>query len=219
MISLSARLSVNRVLIEVADTGSGMSPDVQRQIFEPFFTTKGERGTGLGLAMVFGIIRRHGGEINVTSEPGRGTTFHLSLPAGVSEKPAAPTTPTTSAARSLRVLVVDDEAKLAALAAGMLRRDGHQATETGSGLEALERLRAEPFDLVISDLSMGDGMSGWELASETVQLIPGLPIVLATGWGAAIDEQEARERGVQAVLAKPFRISDLRAVVARVVPA
>jgi signal transduction histidine kinase len=150
-ITLSARLSANRMLIEVADTGSGMSPEVQRQIFEPFFTTKGERGTGLGLAMVFGIVRRHGGEIDVTSESGRGTTFHLSLPAGVAEKPAAPTPPKTCAARSLRVLVVDDEAKLAALAAGMLRHDGHHAIETGSGLEALERLRAEPFDLLISD--------------------------------------------------------------------
>lgn len=108
---------------------------------------------------------------------------------------------------------------LAALAAGMLRRDGHQATETSSGQEALERLRAERFDLMITDLSMGEGMNGWELASATDRLVPGLPIVLATGWGAAIDEQEARNRGVQAVLAKPFRLADLREVVARVIPA
>jgi CheY-like chemotaxis protein len=218
-IELLARRSADQVLIEVSDTGTGMSSEVRQRIFEPFFTTKGERGTGLGLAMVFGIVRRHNGTIDVESEPGHGTTFRLSLPAGEAEEASTPTGAEEQTGRSLRVLVVDDEARLAALAAGMLRRDGHQATETSSGQEALERLRAEPFDLVITDLSMGEGMNGWELASETDRLVPGLPIVLATGWGAAIDEQEARNRGVQAVLAKPFRISDLREVVARVVPA
>lgn len=217
-IALSARRSDDQVVVEVADTGSGMTPEVRSRIFEPFFSTKGERGTGLGLAMVFSIVRWHGGQIDVTTEPGRGTTFRLNLLASEATGAAAPATGEERPARSLRILVVDDETRLAALAAGMLRRDGHQATETGSGREALDRLRTEPFDLVISDLSMGDGMNGWELAAATEQLVPGLPVVLATGWGAAIDEEEARGRGVRAVLAKPFRISDLRDVVARVVP-
>jgi CheY-like chemotaxis protein len=99
----------------------------------------------------------------------------------------------------------------------MLRRDGHQATETFSGDEALQRLRAESFDLVISDLSMGEGMNGWELAAALDQVAPGLPVVLATGWGAAIDEDDARRRGVMAVLAKPFRMAELRDAVARAI--
>jgi signal transduction histidine kinase/HAMP domain-containing protein len=218
-IALSARRSADRVLLSVADTGDGMSPEVRRQIFEPFFTTKGDQGTGLGLAMVFGIVRHHGGQIDVTSEPGRGTTIRLSLPVGMAEESDVPAAANERPARALRILIVDDEARLAALAAGMLRRDGHQTTEASSGQEALERLHSEPFDLVISDLSMGDGMNGWELAAATDQLVPGLPIVLATGWGAAIDEAEARSRGISAVLAKPFRIADLREVVARVIPA
>jgi signal transduction histidine kinase len=217
-ITLTARQATDHVSIDVADTGDGMSPEVQRQIFEPFFTTKGERGTGLGLAMVFGIVRHHSGQIDVTSAPGQGTTFHLRLPVGEIESLDLPVVTDQHLSRGLRVLVVDDEARLTALAAGMLRRDGHRATEASSGEEALERLHAELFDLVISDLSMGDGMSGWELAAAVEKMVPGLPIVLATGWGAAIDEEEARGRGVRAVLAKPFRMADLREVVARVVP-
>jgi CheY-like chemotaxis protein len=196
-----------------------MSPEVQRRIFEPFFTTKGEHGTGLGLAMVFGIVRQHGGEIEVTSVPGQGTTFSLSLPASEPEQGEAHVSVECRTARVLRVLVVDDEQRLAALAAGMLRRDGHFAAEAASGQAALERLGSEAFDLVISDLSMGEGLNGWELADAVAQLRPGLPVVLATGWGAGIDVAEARGRGVQAVLAKPFRIADLRQVIARVIDA
>jgi CheY-like chemotaxis protein len=197
-----------------------MSPEVQQHIFEPFFTTKGEQGTGLGLAMVFGIVRRHGGEIEVTSVPGEGTTFSLILPASEPEQGEAQVSvESRAAARALRVLVVDDEQRLAALAAGMLRRDGHHAAEAGSGQAALDRLRSEAFDLVISDLSMGEGLNGWELADAVAQLVPGLPVVLATGWGAGIDDAEARGRGIHAVLAKPFRIADLRKVIARVIDA
>jgi signal transduction histidine kinase/ActR/RegA family two-component response regulator/HAMP domain-containing protein len=214
-ILLRAHAEASTVVIEVQDTGVGMTPDVRRRIFEPFFTTKGEQGTGLGLAMVFGIIRHHAGQIDVTSSPGQGTTIRLTLPAGTPVAGSPAGGGDEQPARSLRVLVVDDEPRLTALAAGMLRRDGHQATEAFSADEALQRLRAEPFDLVISDLSMGDGMNGWELAATMDQVAPGLPVVLATGWGAAIDEADARSRGVAAVLAKPFRIAELRDAVAR----
>jgi PAS domain S-box-containing protein len=214
-VTLAARAEGESVVLDVRDSGTGMTPEIRRRIFEPFFTTKGENGTGLGLAMVFGIVRHHHGRIDVTTAPGQGTTMQLTLPAGSPAEIAPAADDPEQQSRSLRVLVVDDEARLAALAAGMLRRDGHQTTEACSGQEAIERLRAQPFDLVISDLSMGDGMNGWELAAETGRMSPGLPVVLATGWGAAIDEEEANRRGVRAVLAKPYRIAELRETVAR----
>jgi PAS domain S-box-containing protein len=214
-IDISAFAEADTVVIEVQDSGVGMSPEIRRRIFEPFFTTKGEHGTGLGLAMVFGIIRQHAGQIDVTSSPGQGTTVRLALPAGSLPRSDSARDTDGHPARSLRVLVVDDEARLTALAAGMLRRDGHQTAEACSGLEALQRLRAESFDLVISDLSMGEGMNGWELAASLDEVAPGLPVVLATGWGAAIDEADARSRGISAVLAKPFRMAELRDAVAR----
>lgn len=215
-IRLSARRSGSRVLIDVADTGLGMLPETRQRIFEPFFTTKGEQGTGLGLAMVFGIVRRHHGHIEVTSELGQGTTMHIWLPIAVPTAEDGQDASQTPLLRSLRVLVVDDEARLAMLAAAMLRRDGHEVTEAHSGEAALACMRAQPFDMVISDLSMGDGMNGWDLAAAAAREAPGIPVVLATGWGAAIDEADARQRGVCAVLAKPFRITDLRDVMARV---
>jgi CheY-like chemotaxis protein len=215
-IAISARQADDRVLIDVTDTGVGMTAEVRQRIFEPFFTTKGETGTGLGLSMVFGIVQRHGGQIDVDSEPGRGTTVHLSFPAAPEDADRVSTGRAERLAQTLRILVVDDEPRLAMLAAGMVRRDGHDVTTTGSGEEALAHLAAEPFDLVLTDLSMGDGMNGWDLATAIGRIRPGLPVVLATGWGAGIDEADARMRGIYAVLAKPYRMADIRAVLAQV---
>jgi PAS domain S-box-containing protein len=214
-IVLSARRDGGRVRIDIADSGVGMTSDVRQRIFEPFFTTKGERGMGLGLAMVFGIVQRHGGQIDVTTTVGQGTIVHLSFPSGQAGAAGSSGDAGEQSTRQLRILVVDDEPKLAALAAGMTRRDGHQATTVYSGEEALEHLAAAPFDLVLTDLSMGDGMNGWDLAAAIGHISPGLPVVLTTGWGAAIDEEEARARGVQAVVAKPYHIAEIREVVTR----
>jgi signal transduction histidine kinase/ActR/RegA family two-component response regulator/HAMP domain-containing protein len=218
-ILLSAREADGQVVLEVTDSGQGMTGDVQRRIFEPFFTTKGANGTGLGLAMVFGIVRRHNGAVDVTSVPGEGTSIRLTMPGGTVEQRSAPAAVDAPASRCLRILVVDDEVRLAALAASMLRRDGHEVAEANDGASALARLHAEPFDLVITDLSMGDGMNGWELAAAVDAAAPSIPVILVTGWGAAIDEAEARQRRVRAVLPKPFRIADLRDVISRVMDA
>jgi CheY-like chemotaxis protein/anti-sigma regulatory factor (Ser/Thr protein kinase) len=213
-ITLAARQAGARALIEVADTGEGMPPEVQARIFEPFFTTKGERGTGLGLAMVFGIVQRHDGQIDVDSRPGRGTTIRLSFPIRALDR-AGRREPEHGVGRALRVLVVDDETQLARLLAGMLQRDGHEVVIASSGPEALQRLRADRFGLVISDLSMGEGMNGWDLAEAIYRQDPDLPIVLATGWGASIDDEEARRRHVRVVVSKPFTIAAVRAAVAQ----
>ena len=215
-IRLSARRLGARVEVAVADDGVGMPPAVRARLFEPFFTTKAERGTGLGLAQVHTIVQAHGGTAAVTSEEGTGTTIRLLLPAA--------DVPTPSAAHAgdpagpggkLRVLVVDDEARLVRMAAAMLRGRGH-AVETATSAEAaLGLLGAVSFDAVVSDLSLGDGMNGWELASTVRGRWPDVRVVLATGWGAGIDPVAARARGVAAVVAKPYAVGDLqRALVA-----
>jgi PAS domain S-box-containing protein len=207
-------------LIEVRDTGTGIPRELQSRIFDPFFTTKGERGTGLGLPQVVAIVERHAGRIDVESMPGRGTTFRLRFPivappvADVAEAAAEKSNGVST--RSIRVLVVEDEEQLAKMAALVLTQRGHHVVVATSGEEALERLREEPFELVISDLGLGTGKNGWDVAAAVRKNYPSTRFVLVTGWGAGIDPHEAREKGVEEVIAKPYRIADLRQIADRV---
>ena len=204
--------------VEIADDGIGMTPEVQSKIFEPFFTTKGDKGTGLGLATVFGVVERLGGQVRVHSAPGQGTRFRLTLPASnvpIEVLPAAANaTPRAAAQRQLRILAVDDEPALTKAVVRLLRPIGHLVTTANSGEEALEQLAAQPFDVVLSDVGMGAGMSGWDLAERVRASWPDVRFVLATGWGAGIDPAEAREKGVAAVLAKPYDFTELEDVLA-----
>jgi signal transduction histidine kinase/CheY-like chemotaxis protein len=212
-IRLVARDEAPSVVLEVIDDGVGMSAEVQARVFEPFFTTKGERGTGLGLAMVFGIVERHGGQIAVQSAPGRGTTVRLTLPAAGATASEAPAPPSPRAGPR-RILAVDDEPAITRMVAAMLEPDGHTVVTASSGEEALARLAAEPFDVVLSDIGMGAGMNGWDLAARVHASHPGIAFALATGWGAQIEPAEAEAAGVAAVIAKPYRLDDLRRLVA-----
>jgi PAS domain S-box-containing protein len=215
VIRLGARRRGGGVEVEVSDSGVGMSPDVQRRIFEPFFTTKGDRGTGVGLSMVFAIVQRYGGRIDVQSAPGRGTTFWLRFPARVATEAAPPAVEVSQpAVKPLRVLAVDDEPGLGRIVELMLAREGHRVEVVQSGESAVACLEQGEFDLVISDIGMGAGMNGWELAAIVRQRWPEVRFLLATGWGAAIDPAEARQRGVEAVIAKPYRLADLRKAIA-----
>jgi len=215
-IELVARAHADRVVAEVRDSGVGMPPETREKIFEPFFTTKGEHGLGLGLSMVFGVVGRHCGTVEVDSAPGRGTTFRLSFPAAPGEVENAETLEGLAPARSLRILAVDDEPDIANMVSLMLQPFGHQLAVANSGEEALEKLGQEPFDLVISDVGMGARMNGWELAERVRASFPGVRLVLATGWGAEIDHEDAAARGIDAVVSKPFRIADLQRVVAAI---
>jgi PAS domain S-box-containing protein len=216
-IRLAARREGETVVVEVADNGVGMPPEVQARVFEPFFTTKGEKGTGLGLAMVFAIARQHAGDAAVSSEPGRGATFRLTLPAALGaptwrrEAEPPPTRPEQVA--GLRILAVDDQQALAQMVADMLEPSGHRVTTCTSGEEALARLAEERFDVVVSDVGMGSGMNGFELAERIRARAPGTRIVLATGWGSVIEGEEAEQHGVDAVVAKPYRLAELRRAV------
>lgn len=215
-IHLRARRQGKAIAVEVADSGVGMLPDVQAHVFEPFYTTKGDRGTGLGLAVVFGIVERHGGQVVVESAPGHGTTMRLLLPAARASVDPAPPIPAAPPrpSRALHVLAVDDEPHLARLLARMLKQEGHAADVAASGEAALQRLEAETFDAVFSDVAMGTGINGWELAQRVQARWPALPFVLVTGWGAGIDPADARGKGVSAVLSKPYTLRDVRRVLA-----
>ena len=206
-----------RAIVEVIDSGMGMSAEVQARVFEPFFTTKGEGGTGLGLAMVFGIVEQHAGQISVRSAPGEGTTFRISLPL-VEEAVIADPGPIPAigvyAVPRLRVLAVDDEPAMTKAVVRMLRPGGHTVNVAASAEEALDQLAVKTFDVVVSDMGMGAGMNGWELAAEVKRRWPEVRFILATGWGAAIELSDARARGVQAVLAKPYLPAALNAALA-----
>jgi signal transduction histidine kinase/ActR/RegA family two-component response regulator len=202
------------VQVIVADDGVGMSPEVQTRVFEPFFTTKGDRGSGLGLSLVYTTVERHHGRISIDSAPGRGTAFRIVFPSAGGAPPLLPATHRATPPRRLRILAVDDDPALASMLALMLQSDGHEVLVASSGEEALRALSEHPVDIVLSDLGLGAGMNGWELADEARQRFPSVRIALATGWGAEIDEAEARRRGVDAILPKPYRLADLRTVLA-----
>lgn len=177
-----------QVQFHVSDTGGGMPPEIMEQVFRPFFSTKGADNSGLGLAVIQGIILRHGGTIAVDSLPGKGTTFTITLPAQLPE--AAPTTqpePQVGAGGGRRLLVVDDVPEIADYVTAIAQRLGHEATATYSGAEALEKLGTEHFDLLITDYGM-EGIAGPELAERAHALSPDIKLVLMTGWDVTLEE-------------------------------
>ncbi len=215
-LTLSTRADEQSVIVEVIDTGVGMYPEVRSRIFDPFFTTKGKAGLGLGLAVSFGIIRRHGGNIEVASEYGSGTDFRITLPlATIAE--SGPTVESLdpepasflvgdvpqSTNATPRLLVVDDEDFVRDLLKEILEAEDCEVQLAASGNEALAMVREFQFDAVCTDVGM-PGMSGWELAREIRHLDTRIPIAVITGWGEAVGSNEQKAAGVDWVIAKPF---------------
>lgn len=211
-----------QVVLEVKDSGQGMSAEVRARIFDPFFTTKGVRGVGLGLSVAYGIVQRHSGRIEVDSEPGVGTTMRVRLPAsgrpsGESHRPApAAIQKGMRAGVTLAVLVIDDEPSVRSLLGDLLRSAGHEVTQVASGKEGIAWLEAGgQCDIVLTDLGMPD-VSGWEVASELRSWEKAPPVVLVTGWGIQLDDQLLVESGVKGVIAKPFTVEEVLDTVERV---
>ena len=215
-ITLRAYRRRTDVVVEVADTGTGMPEEVRRRCLEPFFTTKGTQGTGLGLAIVHGMVRRHGGHVEVDSVVGQGTTVRLRLPAASGDAEEMDDAPARQPA--LRALVVDDDAAVRAVTEAYLAIDGHQVETATDGSSALERLRRQRYDVLITDRAMPGGMAGDQLAAEAKRLHPALPVILLTGVGDVLDTQ-GRPWGVDLVLSKPTTRALLRDALTRVVTA
>jgi CheY-like chemotaxis protein/anti-sigma regulatory factor (Ser/Thr protein kinase) len=213
-ITLRSSAEHEQAVFEVSDTGSGMNEEVRNRCMEPFFSTKGGRGTGLGLSMVFGIVKRHEGSVEIESAPGRGTTFRIKFPTMV----GATGTADEEAGRmdrSLRVLVVDDEAVTRGVLASYLVADGHTVVTANDAEEAMSFIAFREFDLLITDHAM-PGMNGVQLAATVRRMRAGHPVILVTGFAAGnpgIDEQPG---GVDLVMRKPVPRRDLRRALATV---
>jgi CheY-like chemotaxis protein len=201
------------VVVEVADTGTGMPPEVRARIFDPFFTTKGEQGTGLGLAVSMGIIQSHGGQIEVESQLGVGTRFTIRLPVRAAEQAARRKAPRNVQITPGHILFVESEAMVRDATMRVLTRWGHKVAQASGGVEALQLFAPDTFDVVISDLGMPD-MNGWDLLGQVKQRDPRVPTILITGWGRQQSDDEAHARGVDYIIEKPFDQDDLREVLA-----
>ncbi len=210
-ITVRSRQEGERVLIEVADTGKGMPEEVRRRCFEPFFSTKGEAGTGLGLAMVFGILNRHEAVIDVESEPGRGTTFRLEF-AVLDRIEHDPATSRIERLPSIRILVVDNDDVASDIMCKYLRSDGHQVDSVSSGQSALDRLEDNDIELLITDYGM-PGMNGAQLAEAALALNDELPVVLMSGFGLDFRDNPDLFRGI---LRKPIQQRELRKILTEI---
>ncbi|HEX4648792.1 MAG TPA: CHASE3 domain-containing protein [Steroidobacteraceae bacterium] len=200
--------------IEVGDTGVGMTEAVRNRCLEPFFTTKGERGTGLGLAMVYGMVQRHSADLDIESEVGRGTTVRLYFPPASLQEARQPTAP-VRAPRPLRVLLVDDDPMLLRSLSDVLAADGHAVTTADGGQSGINeffgaRKRGEPFEAVITDLGMPN-VDGRTVAAAIKPTAPDTPVILLTGWGQRLQSEGELPEHVDRVLSKPPRMMELRA--------
>jgi PAS domain S-box-containing protein len=202
------------VVLTVSDTGPGISPEIQARIFDPYFTTKEVgQGTGLGLAIVHGIAAEYGGFITCESEPGNGATFRVFLPAVSGEALPNNTTPEPVSTGRERILLVDDEKILVEMGKIMLERLGYEVTVHTDSLEALTAFQNEPdrFDAVVTDQTM-PGMTGLDLARRILQIRPGLPVILCTGYSNLVNEVQAKACGIKGFAMKPLTKKEISAL-------
>lgn len=198
--------------VAVTDNGIGMDEDTRRRCMEPFFTTKGERGSGLGLAMVFGCVQRHDASVDIESAPGQGTRVRLRFPVVAAQavdatsglllaEAAQPLSP-------MEVLLVDDDPLLLESVAEVLSQAGHRVTPAEGGAAGIRLFEAalaqRPFDAVITDLGM-PGIDGRQVARRVRELAPGTPVIMLTGWGRRMEEEADVPAGVDILLSKPPR--------------
>jgi PAS domain S-box-containing protein len=212
------RPKLRSLLVEVADNGVGMDEETRRRCLEPFFTTKGERGTGLGLAMVYGMVQRHDADFEIESTAGQGTTVRLSFAVPVGGAPdLAPKTP-RPVPSSARILVVDDDPLIIRVLCEVLKRDGHEVIAANGGKAGIDAFSAaqrqgKPFAVVITDLGM-PRIDGRKVASFVKSASQATPVILLTGWGQRLIAEDAVSPHVDRVLSKPTKIGELREALA-----
>jgi len=209
------------VQLSVSDTGMGIDPELQKRIFDPYFTTKDVgKGTGMGLAVVHGIVKSHGGLIEVESQPGQGTTFHVYFPQ-VEKVQCEECAPAVEIATGReRILLVDDEPALAEVGKRILEQYGYTVTAKDSSLDAYEAFRADPdnFDLIITDLTMPH-LTGLELTRELRGIRPRIPVILCSGNSQKAEEGLLAEAGIAACIMKPLVAGELSLLVRKILDA
>lgn len=210
------------VHVEVSDTGVGMDEETRRRCLEPFYTTKGERGTGLGLAMVYGMIQRHSAEINIDSAVGRGTTVRLSFIPAQTTLMIAQDTPPGRSTHHLRVLLVDDDPLLLKSVKEVLDADGHTVVAADGGQNGIDTFQTanrngQPFSVVITDLGM-PYVDGRKVAAAVKTESPQTPVVLLTGWGRRLIAENDIPPHVDRILSKPPKLAALRTALAELTP-
>ncbi len=213
--------SGEQAVLEISDTGVGMDEQTRKRCLEPFFSTKGQLGTGLGLAMVYGVMERHEGRIEIDSEPGKGTTMRLIFPVRKLDKTQQTHSAGDVPPGPFRILCIDDEPSVRKLLGKMLELDRHQVQTTDGGKAGLEAFRAahgqgQPFDVVITDLGM-PYLDGREVAKILKREFPSTPIIMLTGWGVFMKDDGWELTHVDGILSKPPSLQDLRAMLHRVV--
>jgi len=197
------------IVVVVTDTGTGIPEAVRQRIFEPFFTTKGEEGTGLGLSVSYSIVKRHGGEIRVESQEGRGSTFTLLFPVATSVDPTVPSSPENAPHRRGRILLVDNDPQVLAILTETLKKDIHSVTPAPDGISALAAFSRGSHDLVLTDIGMTNP-NGWELAERIRAVDPAVPVIFITGWGFREEDLErCRRLGIRSCLFKPVKPAEL----------
>jgi PAS domain S-box-containing protein len=214
-LTLRTRSDGQHVVVEVSDTGTGMTDEVLRRCLEPFFSTKLERGTGLGLAMVYGIIQRHQGTLAIESEPGQGTTFILRLPVYTEQGVERRSQAGEVLSRRLQILVVDDEPPVREVITAYLAGDGHTVETASNGSEGLEKFLAGGFDVVVTDQGMPE-MAGDQLAAAIRRIAPDMPVILLTGFGDLMIASGETPAGVDIIVGKPVALAALRQALAKV---
>jgi CheY-like chemotaxis protein/anti-sigma regulatory factor (Ser/Thr protein kinase) len=211
----SSPSKLRNVVLEVADTGAGMDEETRRRCLEPFFTTKGERGTGLGLAMVYGVVQRHSADLEIQTTPGKGTTVRLSfaVPVGLVADLTPPGTAFAVPSR-LRILVVDDDPLILRTLCETLESDGHEVITANGGEAGIEAFsaaqkRSKPFSIVITDLGM-PRVDGRKVASFVKSASEATPVILLTGWGQRLMAEGGVPPHVDRVISKPPKLRELR---------
>ncbi|HWI19510.1 MAG TPA: ATP-binding protein, partial [Vicinamibacterales bacterium] len=206
----------------IQDTGVGMTPDVVSRVFEPFFTTKtGGTGSGLGLSMVYGFAKQSGGTVSIASEPGRGTTVIVYLPL-TKNKPVAQDTPamfTNPPVIGRRILVVEDEPSVRSTVRRQLETLGHAVMLAETAAVALPLLKSgEPIDVLLTDVLLGSGMNGIDLADAARVFRPALPVIFMSGFTAVPEAQQRISESGAPLLTKPSTLSQLERALNAVIP-
>jgi len=214
-LSVSLQNAEGGLEMTVGDTGIGMSDEVRTRCLDPFFSTKSGKGGGLGLAMVHGIVRRHAGTLDITSQPGEGTLLRIFLPRDNAGAPAATGRP-ISVDRPLRILLAEDDERLRELMALQMESMGHIVETAGNGNEALNKLHNAPFDLILTDLSM-PRLNGTGFAEAARQGASKIPVIMITGYGAMLLPDGECPPGVDILLSKPVTRDNLASAIAQVV--